>query len=92
MVQRLSQFTDVDAALIVGGLSLQAQAAALRAGPAIVVGTPGAAYGAGGVGWWREQQQPARCNSPAHPHALRAHATARAVTPLHMSPLTRPRD
>lgn len=41
MIQKLAQFTDIDAALIVGGLSLQAQAAALRAGPAIVVATPG---------------------------------------------------
>jgi len=41
MFQKLAQFTDIDAALIVGGLSLQAQAAALRAGPAVVVGTPG---------------------------------------------------
>lgn len=41
MVQKLAQFTDIDAALIVGGLSLTAQAAALRAGPCIVVATPG---------------------------------------------------
>eukprot|EP00878_Enallax_costatus_P005816 GHUV01006103.1.p1 GENE.GHUV01006103.1~~GHUV01006103.1.p1 ORF type:complete len:892 (+),score=345.95 GHUV01006103.1:153-2828(+) len=41
MIQKLAQFTDIDAALIVGGLSLPAQAAALRAGPAIVVATPG---------------------------------------------------
>lgn len=41
MIQKLAQFTDVDAALIVGGLSVTAQAAALRAGPAIVVATPG---------------------------------------------------
>jgi ATP-dependent RNA helicase DDX27 len=41
MVQKLAQFTDVDAALIVGGLSLTAQAAALRAGPCIAVATPG---------------------------------------------------
>ena len=41
MVQKLAQFTDIDAALIVGGLSLTAQAAALRAGPCIAVATPG---------------------------------------------------
>jgi hypothetical protein len=41
MIQKLAQFTDIDAALIVGGLSLPAQAAALRSGPAIVVATPG---------------------------------------------------
>lgn len=41
MIQKLAQYTDIDAALIVGGLSLQAQAAALRSGPAIVVATPG---------------------------------------------------
>lgn len=42
MFQKLAQFTDIDAALVVGGLSLQAQAAVLRAGPAVVVATPGA--------------------------------------------------
>ncbi len=41
MIERLAQFTDVRAALVVGGLSLNAQAAALRTGPEIVVGTPG---------------------------------------------------
>jgi ATP-dependent RNA helicase DDX27 len=40
MIQKLAQFTDNQAALVVGGLSLQAQAAALRAGPEIVVATP----------------------------------------------------
>ena len=40
MVQRLSQFTDVRSALVVGGLSLQAQAAELRSAPEIVVATP----------------------------------------------------
>ena len=41
MIERLAQFTDIRAALVVGGLSLNAQAAALRTGPEIVVGTPG---------------------------------------------------
>jgi ATP-dependent RNA helicase DDX27 len=41
MIERLAQFTDIRAALVVGGLSLSAQAAALRTGPEIVVGTPG---------------------------------------------------
>lgn len=41
MIERLAQFTDVRAALVVGGLSVNAQAAALRTGPEIVVGTPG---------------------------------------------------
>lgn len=41
MIERLAQFTDIRAALVVGGLSLIAQAAALRTGPEIVVGTPG---------------------------------------------------
>ncbi|KAI8466360.1 MAG: P-loop containing nucleoside triphosphate hydrolase protein [Monoraphidium minutum] len=41
MVSKLAQFTDITAALIVGGLSLNAQAAALRKGPEIVVATPG---------------------------------------------------
>lgn len=40
MIQRLAQFTDIQAALVVGGLSLQAQAATLRAQPEIVVATP----------------------------------------------------
>jgi len=40
MVGRLAQFTDVRVALVVGGLSLTAQAVALRARPEIVVGTP----------------------------------------------------
>ena len=41
MITKLAQFTDVAAALIVGGLSLQSQAAALRQGPEVVVATPG---------------------------------------------------
>ncbi|KFM23899.1 DEAD-box ATP-dependent RNA helicase 28 [Auxenochlorella protothecoides] len=41
MTQKLAQFTDIRAALVVGGLSLQAQAASLRTSPEIVVGTPG---------------------------------------------------
>lgn len=40
MVGRLAQYTDIRAALVVGGLSLQAQATALRARPEIVVATP----------------------------------------------------
>lgn len=40
MIQRLAQFTDIQAALVVGGLSLQAQATTLRAQPEIVVATP----------------------------------------------------
>jgi superfamily II DNA/RNA helicase len=40
MIQKLAQFTDVHVVLVVGGLSLQAQAAALRAEPEIVVATP----------------------------------------------------
>lgn len=59
MVQKLAQFTDIRAALVVGGLSLQAQAATLREQPEIVVATPvgppqGPGFGegreAGGVG------------------------------------------
>lgn len=41
MIEKLAQYTDIRAALVVGGLSLTAQAAALRTGPEIVVGTPG---------------------------------------------------
>ena len=40
MVQKLAQFTDVRVALIVGGLSLQVQAATLRSRPEIIVATP----------------------------------------------------
>lgn len=40
MLVKLAQFTDVRVALAVGGLSLSAQAAALRARPEIVVATP----------------------------------------------------
>lgn len=45
MVQKLAQFTDIRAALVVGGLSLQAQAATLREQPEIVVATPVRAAG-----------------------------------------------
>ncbi|KAL4427607.1 hypothetical protein ABPG75_001696 [Micractinium tetrahymenae] len=41
MIQKLAQFTDIRAALVVGGLSLQAQAATLREQPEVVVATPG---------------------------------------------------
>lgn len=41
MMQKLGAYTDVRVALVVGGLSLQAQAVALRAQPEIVVATPG---------------------------------------------------
>lgn len=48
MIQRLAQFTDIQAALVVGGLSLQAQAATLRAQPEIVVATPVGLWQSGG--------------------------------------------
>lgn len=41
MITNLAKFTDIRAALVVGGLSLQAQAATLRSSPEIVVATPG---------------------------------------------------
>ena len=41
MITQLAQHTDIRAALVVGGLSLQRQAAELRAAPEIVVATPG---------------------------------------------------
>lgn len=44
MMQKLAQFTDIRAALIVGGLSLSAQAAALREAPEMVVATPVSSY------------------------------------------------
>ena len=40
MVCSLAQFTDIRAALAVGGLSLQAQASDLRTKPEVVVATP----------------------------------------------------
>ena len=51
MIQKLAQFTDIQAALVVGGLSLQAQAATLRTQPEIVVATP-VSEAAGWVGGW----------------------------------------
>lgn len=41
MIEKLAQFTDIRSTLVVGGLSLQSQAAALRSYPEIVVATPG---------------------------------------------------
>jgi len=41
MIEKLAQFSDVRASLVVGGLSLTSQAASLRSSPEIVVGTPG---------------------------------------------------
>jgi ATP-dependent RNA helicase DDX27 len=41
MISQLARFTDIRAALVVGGLSLQKQATELRAAPEIVVATPG---------------------------------------------------
>ena len=40
MMAKLAQFTDVRVALVVGGLSLQVQAATLRTQPEVVVATP----------------------------------------------------
>jgi ATP-dependent RNA helicase DDX27 len=40
MTERLAQFTDVRAALVIGGLSMLPQAAALRSRPDVVVATP----------------------------------------------------
>ena len=40
MIQKLAQFTDIRAALVVGGLSQGVQAATLRSQPEIVVATP----------------------------------------------------
>eukprot|EP00951_Prasinocladus_malaysianus_P042934 scaffold529123_cov22-Prasinocladus_malaysianus.AAC.1 len=40
MLEKLAQFTDIRAALVVGGLSLNVQAATLRSSPEIVVATP----------------------------------------------------
>ena len=40
MTEKLAQFTDIRAALVVGGMSLSIQASTLRSRPEIVVGTP----------------------------------------------------
>ena len=40
MVTKLAQYTDIRAALIVGGLSLSVQSATLRTSPEILVATP----------------------------------------------------
>jgi ATP-dependent RNA helicase DDX27 len=40
MITNLAQFTDIRIALVVGGLSLQVQAATLRTSPEVVVATP----------------------------------------------------
>ncbi|KAL6212783.1 hypothetical protein ACLB2K_018000 [Fragaria x ananassa] len=41
MIEKLAQFTDIRCCLVVGGLSLKVQEAALRSMPDIVVATPG---------------------------------------------------
>ncbi|KAK9837918.1 hypothetical protein WJX74_007671 [Apatococcus lobatus] len=41
MTEKLAQFTDIRAALVVGGMSLTIQASTLRSRPEIVIGTPG---------------------------------------------------
>ena len=41
MITKLAQFTDIRAAIVVGGLSMAQQASELRKGPEIVVATPG---------------------------------------------------
>lgn len=40
MMTNLAQYTDIRVALVVGGLSLNVQAATLRTSPEIVVATP----------------------------------------------------
>lgn len=40
MIEKLAQYTDIRAVLVVGGLSLNVQAASLRSLPEIVVATP----------------------------------------------------
>lgn len=48
MISKLAQFTDIRIALVVGGLSLQVQAATLRTSPEVVVATPVCICGACG--------------------------------------------
>ncbi len=40
MIEKLAQATDIRAALVVGGLSMQVQASTLKTSPEIVVATP----------------------------------------------------
>ena len=40
MIEKLAQSTDIRAALVVGGLSMQVQASTLKTSPEIVVATP----------------------------------------------------
>ncbi len=40
MMTNLAQYTDIRVALVVGGLSLNVQAATLRSSPEVVVATP----------------------------------------------------
>jgi hypothetical protein len=44
MISKLAQFTDIRVALVVGGLSLNVQAATLRTSPEIIVATPVSDY------------------------------------------------
>ena len=44
MVTNLAQYTDIRVALVVGGLSLNVQAATLRTSPEVVVATPVSMY------------------------------------------------
>jgi hypothetical protein len=84
MIERLAQFTDVRAALVVGGLSLSAQAAALRTSPEIVVATPvrcpaslGGLPPPGLLPRCRRRRPPAA--APAARKRLRAARSARAL-------------
>ncbi len=78
MIQRLAQFTDIQAALVVGGLSLQAQAATLRAQPEIVVATPVRALARGG---WGGTAAGCCFRSASQCHAL-LHSLPAALLPL----------
>ena len=44
MITNLAQYTDIRVALVVGGLSLNVQAATLRTSPEVVVATPVSIY------------------------------------------------
>ena len=67
MLSKLAQFTDIRLALVVGGLSLQSQASALRSNPEIVVATPVTASSSSGLELRRRAAQASRI------HRLKRH-------------------
>ena len=59
MTEKLAQFTDIRAALVVGGMSLAIQASTLRSRPEIVIGTPVS------LSLFSHKPQGCKCHCPA---------------------------